>query len=133
MTEAELEDFAARYTAAWCSGHPQAVSAHYAPNGVLTINGGEPNAGREAVTAVAEAFMATFPDMLIELDRLEDEGDRVAYHWRLTGTNSGIEGVAGNVVRIGGCERWQINADGLIQDSLGSFDSEDYERQLGIR
>ncbi len=132
MTPSELDEIAAGYTAAWCSGDPQAVAAFYAPNGVLTINGGEPNAGRGAVVAVAESFMATFPDMVLELDRLEQEGERVAYHWLLTGTNAGIEGVAGNVVRIGGCERWRLNADGLIQDSLGSFDAEDYDRQLGL-
>ena len=132
MDWTELEALATRYTAAWCSGEPEAVSAHYAADGMLTINGGEPNAGRAAVTEVARSFMATFPDMVLELDRLVDEGDRVAYHWQLTGTNSGLEGVAGNVVRISGCERWLINSDGLIEDSLGSFDSADYERQLGL-
>lgn len=131
MNQTELRQFADQYTAAWCSGDPSAVSAHYAPDGVLTINGGEPSRGRDAITAVAEAFMATFPDMLLELVSLTDEGARIAYQWRLTGTNSGLEGIAGSVVTIEGCERWQFSPDGLIQDSLGSFDAEDYARQLG--
>ena len=126
-----IREFAERYTAAWCSGDPEAVSAHFAANGALTINDGEPSAGRAAVTAVAHAFMATFPDMQLELMDLREEDDRVVYHWRLTGTNSGLEGVAGNVVVIEGCERWQFSPDGLIQDSQGSFDALDYARQLG--
>ena len=31
-----LREFAERYTAAWCSLHPERVAAHYAPNGSLT-------------------------------------------------------------------------------------------------
>ncbi len=126
-----ITEFADRYTAAWCSGDPEAVSAHCATNGILTINDGEPSSGRAAITEVAAAFMRTFPDMRLELVNLHDEGDRVVYHWRLTGTNSGLEGVAGNVVVIEGRERWQFSPDGLIQDSQGSFDASDYARQLG--
>jgi len=62
-------------------------------------------------------------------DRLERRGDRTAFHWTLTGTNTGPGGT-GNRVRISGYELWKIDNDGLIGDSLGHFDSAEYERQL---
>ena len=37
---AKLRDFAARYTAAWCSHDPARVAACYSPAGSLTINDG---------------------------------------------------------------------------------------------
>jgi hypothetical protein len=33
-------------------------------------------------------------------------------------------------VRISGVERWRLSAEGLIDESLGSFDIADYQRQL---
>ena len=39
---AELNDFAARYTTAWCGGCPENVAAFFSPSGSLTINSGVP-------------------------------------------------------------------------------------------
>jgi len=39
-------------------------------------------------------------------------------------------GGTGNKVKISGFERWIFNEDGLVQESIGSFDSEEYKRQL---
>jgi hypothetical protein len=39
---ARLRDFAARYTAAWCSQNAPSVAACYAQDGSLTVNGGTP-------------------------------------------------------------------------------------------
>ena len=47
----------------------------------------------------------------------------------VVGTNTGPGGT-GREVRISGFEEWQIGADGLIAESLGHFDAEDYQRQL---
>ena len=73
--------------------------------------------------------MTTFPDMIVTFDKLEPRGDRTAFHWTLTGTNSGPGG-SGKRVRISGYELWQIGDDGLIAESKGHFDAADYERQL---
>jgi hypothetical protein len=65
------------------------------------------------------------------MDRLEEHEDAgtASYHWTLTGTNTGPGGT-GRAVRISGYEEWVIGSDGLIVDSLGRFDEEDYQRQL---
>jgi len=49
----------------------------------------------------------------------------------LTGTNTGGGGT-GNKVKISGFEEWIINGGGRIQESIGTFDSEEYDRQLNI-
>lgn len=122
-------DFARRYTAAWCSGDPARVAAHYAPQGSLTINGGTPSVGRAAITEAARSFMTDFPDLHVSLDDLRIQGPQVIYHWTLTGTNTGPGGT-GRRVRISGFEEWTIGPDGLIAESQGHFDSADYQRQL---
>ncbi len=125
----ELRDFAARYTAAWCSQNSASVAAYYATNGSLSVNGSAPAVGRNAITEVAQSFMSAFPDLHIVMDDLHMEGDHPHYHWTLTGTNTGPGG-AGHSVRISGFEIWQIGPDSLIASSQGRFDNAEYQRQL---
>lgn len=125
---AALRAFADRYTAAWCSQDASRVAASFSPNATLTING-DACVGREAITAAAQGFMSAFPDMVVAMDDLLLEGERVVYKWTLTGTNTGPGGT-GKRVRISGFEEWQFGDDGLIVDSRGHFDSADYQRQL---
>ena len=124
-----LEDFAARYAAAWCSQDPARVAACYAVGGSLTVNGGTPAVGRDAIAEVARSFMAAFPDMRVIMDELRVQGDGTEFHWTLIGTNTGRGGI-GQRVRISGFERWQVGADGLIASSQGRFDNAEYLRQL---
>jgi uncharacterized protein (TIGR02246 family) len=128
---AELMDFAARYTAAWCSQDAARVAAFYATDGSLTINNEEPAVGRKAITEAAQAFMAAFPDLQVTMDGLKVVGDEAEYHWTLTGTNTG-HGVKGNRVHISGFEVWEFDDDGLIRTSKGRFDSGEYRRQLAL-
>jgi hypothetical protein len=45
------------------------------------------------------------------------------------GTHSGPGG-SGHRVRISGFEVWRFGADGLIAESRGQFDNNEYQRQL---
>ena len=124
-----MKDFAARYSAAWCSQDPARVASFFADDGSLKINDGEPSVGRAAISAAARGFMNAFPDMIVTMDDLVRNGDEFIYRWTLTGTNTGPGGT-GRRVRIRGYEEWTIGANGLIERSLGHFDEEDYGRQL---
>ena len=126
---AGLRRFAEDYTAAWCSMEPDRVAAHFAPRGALTINGGTPAVGRDAISAVAASFYAALPDMQVYLDHLVVEGARIEYHWIFTGTNTGPGGT-GHAVRVSGYEEWTIDGDGLIAASSGHYDQAEYDRQL---
>jgi uncharacterized protein (TIGR02246 family) len=125
----ELRQFAARYAKAWCSHSPEKVAAFFTENGSITINNGPAALGRAAIAREAQAFMTTFPDMIVTFDKLELRGETTAFHWTLAGTNTGPGGT-GNKVRISGYELWKIDNVGLIGESKGHFDAADYERQL---
>ena len=129
MDPTELREFAARYTAAWCSRDANRVAAFYSTGGSLSVNGDAPAVGRDAIAQVAQSFMTAFPDLHLDMDALVMQGEGAQYHWILTGTNTGPGG-KGNRVRISGLERWRIGVDGLITESLGQFDSAYYGRQL---
>lgn len=126
----QLRDFATRYTAAWCSQDAASVSKFFAPSGSLTINGGTPSAGRNAITKAAQGFMTAFPDLKVYMDDLVEKQGKMLYHWTLEGTHS----ETAKRVRISGFEAWRIGEDGLIAESLGNFDATDLERQIkGVR
>jgi|SRR5437667_1229780 len=126
---AELTKFAKRYAEAWCSQNPESVAAFFAENGSLSVNDGPPAVGRAAIAKEAEAFMTTFPDMIVTMDNVSRDSDGTKFHWTLTGTNTGPGGT-GKRVQISGYELWKIGNEGLIAESKGHFDSAEYERQL---
>lgn len=130
----QLRDFARRYAAAWSSQDPASVAEHYAREGSLTINGGPPAVGRAAVTEAARSFMTALPDLEVLMDDLHVRDNGIEFHWSFTGTNTGPGGT-GNRVRITGFEEWTIGDDGLIAESQGHYDHDEYERQLehGLR
>ena len=126
---AEISAFAKRYAKAWCSQNPESVAAFFAESGSISINNGPPAVGRAAIAKEAEAFMTTFPDMVVTMDKLLCDEEGTKFHWTLTGTDTGAGGT-GKRVRISGYERWQFDNAGLIAESKGHFDSAEYERQL---
>jgi uncharacterized protein (TIGR02246 family) len=129
MELTKLNDFATRYTAAWCSQNASGVASFFTDRGSLKINEGDPSIGRTAITAAAQSFMSAFPDLLVRMDRLDVDAGRTTYHWTLTGTNSAPGGTR-KAVRISGYEEWRIGSDGLIAESRGHFDEAEYQRQL---
>jgi uncharacterized protein (TIGR02246 family) len=129
MSDEKLREFATRYAKAWCSQNPEKVAAFFAERGSISINNGPPAVGRAAIAKEAQAFMTTFPDMVVTFDKLETRAEAISFHWTLTGSNTGPGGT-GKKVRISGYELWKIDNDGLIGQSKGHFDAADYERQL---
>ena len=129
MNKAELSDFATRYAAAWSSQKPASLAAFYEEDGSLRVNAGAPSVGRAAITAKAQAFMTAFPDMVVKLDEISGDGSRATFHWIWTGTNTGPGGT-GKAVRIMGYEEWTFGPHGLIAESKGHYDEDEYKRQV---
>ena len=127
--QVELNDFATRYAAAWSSRNPANVVAFYSDRGSLAMNDGMPAVGRPAIAAAVRTVMTAFPDMVVRLERVEDEHGLLVVHWIWTGTNSGPGGTD-NPVRIRGYEEWTMADDGHIDISSGHYDEADYQRQL---
>ncbi len=128
-SDQQMVDFGNQYTEAWNSSMPARVASFYAEDGSLTINNGTPSAGRVALAATAGSYMEAFPDMVLVMDSLFADGDTYRYHWTFTGTNTGPGGTRNKVI-FSGFERWTLNAEGLVQKSIGTYDAEDYNRQL---
>ena len=124
-----LADFGTRYAAAWSSQNPVSLASFYNEKGSLTVNGGAPSVGRTAITEAARGFMTAFPDMVVKMDHVSQDGSKAVFRWTWTGTNTGPGGT-GKSVRISGYEEWTIGADDLIAESKGHFDEAEYQRQL---
>lgn len=131
MDKDQLTDFGKKYSSAWCSQKPESVAAFFATNGSLKVNADTPAVGRDAITKVAQGFMTAFPDMIVAMDSLVTKPNGTEFHWTLTGTNSGPGGT-GNKVKVSGFELWHFDNDGLIKESIGSFDADEYNRQLKV-
>ena len=78
---------------------------------------------------MARGFMEAFPDIVVHMDDFRSSGTHAVYFWTLEGRNTGPEG-AGNYVKASGWEYWRYTDSGLVAESLGRFDSEEYERQV---
>jgi nuclear transport factor 2 (NTF2) superfamily protein len=119
----QIEQLARSYTEAWCSRDPARVAGLYVPGGMIAINGGD----AAGIAAVAEAFIAAFPDIEVFMDDLVLRKDGIVeYRWTFTGTS--VE--TGKSVRVPGFEEWTIASDGLIAESRGHYDQAEYDRQL---
>ncbi len=124
----DLNIFGKSYAQAWCSERPEFLSLFFAEDGSLSVNDGKPAVGREEISNVAKSFMTAFPDIIVSMDSLVTSPKGIEFHWTFTGTNTGPNG-AGKKVKISGVEIWQIE-NGLIKESKGSFDTEEYEKQV---
>jgi len=129
ISQTQAEERARDYTEAWCSHDPEAVASFYAEDGRITINDGEPSNGRAEVAEMARGFMESFPDIVVHMDDLRSSGTHAVYRWTLEGHNTGPDGT-GNYVRVIGWEYWRYDSEGLVAESYGHFDAEDYDRQL---
>ena len=109
--------------------NPERVAACFAEDGSLRVNDGPDAVGRKAIADVARGFMTGFPDLVVTKDKVVPESKATAFHWTLTGTNTGPGGT-GKRVRISGRELWQFDKSGLISRSQGLFDGKEYERQV---
>jgi predicted ester cyclase len=125
----KMVEFGQKYTDAWNSKVPEKMASFYAANGTLIVNNGTPAVGRKQLAETAQSYMEAFPDLELTMDSLTKEDENYRYYWTFKGTNSGPNGT-GNKVDFSGFEEWTMNDQGLIQKSIGTYDSDDYMRQL---
>lgn len=121
----QAQGIAEAYTAAWNTGRPEAVAGFFAADGGIVINDGPPWAGRAGVAEMAAGFFADVPDLALVCDGVRVAGGHVVYLWTFTGTHVGT----GKPLKVAGWEEWDLDAAGLVRQSRGWFDAEDYGRQ----
>ena len=122
----DVASMAADYTAAWTSGSAEAVASHYADDGVIVINNGDPWVGRAKVQEMAEGFYADVPDLTLTCDDIRSSGSHALFVWSFTGHDANTK----NPLHILGWEEWELGADLKVISSRGWFDAEEYARQV---
>ena len=125
----EMVEFGQKYTDAWNSKVPEKMASFYAEDGTLTVNNGTPAVGRKQLAETAKSYMDAFPDLELIMDSLTKGNETYRYYWTFKGTNSGPNGT-GNKVDFSGFEEWTMNDQGLVQKSIGTYDAEEYKKQL---
>ena len=125
----KMVEFGEKYTVAWNSKKPEEMASFYAEYGTLTVNNGTPAVGRKQLAETAKSYMEAFPDMKLTMDSLVTDSGTYRYHWTFVGTNTG-HGGTGNKVNFSGFERWTMNNERLIRISIGTYDVNNYNRQL---
>jgi hypothetical protein len=131
-----LTGVVARYFDAWNDHDPVACAECFAPGGVREWRvlapphiGGEPFprfTGRAAIAARIGEFMASLPDLEIEVGALsEGSDDRVWTEWRLRGTHAidlGPWPARGEPVDFQGVSIFRIGPEG-IDEALDYWDT----------
>jgi nuclear transport factor 2 (NTF2) superfamily protein len=125
----KMVEFGQNYTDAWNSKMPDKMASFYTEDGTLIVNKGTPAVGRKQLAETAQSYMEAFPDMVLTMDSLTMENDNYRYYWTFKGTNTGPNGT-GNKVDFSGFEEWTMNDQGLVQKSIGTYNANDYARQL---
>ncbi len=91
--------------------------------------------GPKAFRQMAEANIAVFPDLHIDIVDMVAEGDKIMVLWTQTGTMKGpfADGTppTGKTVKVDGFAYSRI-ANGKIVEQFYTFDRLDMNRQLGI-
>jgi steroid delta-isomerase-like uncharacterized protein len=136
-----LEAFVERYSAAWNGRDASAMDA-LVTDDVVWFDPAlpQPARGKAAVRTFMEDSWRSFPDLRFsEPDPpfLVEQGDRVAWAWRMRGTFCGAPidppGFAptGRTMDVPGIDEW-VMRDGRIAHYRAYYDANDLARQLGI-
>ncbi|MEM7565505.1 MAG: nuclear transport factor 2 family protein [Pseudomonadota bacterium] len=126
FSQPQLDDLAARYTAAWNSKVAKDVAAFHTASSGITINRGEPSLGHEGLTAMVAGFHSDVPDLNLQNDGIRSAGNHVIFMWTFTGHHS----ETGNPLNVSGWEEWELDDDMKVTYSLGWFDGDDYQQQV---
>ncbi len=125
LDQQRVQEMAHAYTAAWNSKSAVAVASHYANDGVIIINNGDPWKGRARVIEMAEGFYADVPDLTLTCDDVRVSGNHAIFVWTFTGHDAS----SGNPLHIRGWEEWELNDELKVVASRGWFDAQDYAQQ----
>lgn len=125
---ATAAQIAEMHCAAWTRRDMKAVADRYSETVSFGMNGGAPMTSRSEIADMAEGFMSDFPDLVLVCDRVLVADHHMVYVW----TFEGHHRTTGNFVRFSGWEEWDLDENLKVVKSLGWFDAEDYERQVGL-
>jgi steroid delta-isomerase-like uncharacterized protein len=126
ITQGELNTLNDRILQIWNQGNLDLVDQVYAAR-VVRYDAGWPHPirGLDALKNHFQFYRSAFPDIDMIIQETIMEGDKIVWHWTLTGTNTGPMGEApatGKEVQLSGISVGRI-VDGKIAE-LGDFSNQ---------
>lgn len=120
------------YLAAWNSGDPQAVAAHFEPDGVRrwqvvndpAVGTPERFEGTEAIAGGVKVFMDAVPDLTVEPGVVAELPDGAILEWTCRGHHTGAWGdwpAQGEEIELPGVSVYRLR-DGRIVEERMYFD-----------
>ena len=128
FTDDEMTARIKSHAARWSSGDAEGVAGFYAEDTSSAHNDGDPLVGRAAILEMVKGFMGDIPDLFLRCDEARASGRNGLMVWTLVGTHK----ASGRPVSLPGWEEMVFSEDGLIAQSRGRYDNDDYERQIGV-
>ncbi len=113
-------------------GKFDAASSIYAPD--FVNHGLHRDIGLAEDQAAARGWKQAFPDLVMHVDQILAEGDRVCVLWTGKGTNTGTGNglpATGKSGELRGMTLWRMR-DGRIREEWSEFDQASILRQLGL-
>jgi steroid delta-isomerase-like uncharacterized protein len=130
-----VEAHARSYFEAIAARDPQAVAAHWSPDGVDDLVPLGPLRGPEEIAAFFRELFAAVPDLETTVTRVVAGETQAAVEWRMTGHFSGgpFQGVepTGRRVDMRGFDLVEVE-DGKIVGNTGYYDGMSFARQIGL-
>lgn len=138
MADDSAQSIVEAYLAAW-NAHDSAKAASFFADKVVYFDAsvGKPIEGREAAkTGVIDNFLNAVPDAVWTMRGAPVvQGDRVAFEWEFSGTNTGAwaDGTAATNKKfsLDGCSIFTIK-DGKITAQSDYYDALGFYKQLGL-
>ena len=131
--ERNKQTVVAFFTRAFNDHEPADAVARYVGSQYIQHNPDTPD-GAEAFVKNTQFMIQRFPGLRVEIKRAIAEGDLVAVHWTIWGTNTqpGMGFPAtGKKIRISGITIFRFKA-GKIAEEWGAFDMLSVLKQLGL-
>ena len=126
------------YLAAWNAHDSAAAAAHFAPDVVYyDASVGTPVTGAEAAkSGVIDNFLTAVPDAVWKVEGTPVvQGDKVAFEWTFSGTNSGAWGdgtaATGKTFSFSGASVFVVTG-GKITHQSDYYDALGFYKQLGL-
>lgn len=123
---ATARKLAEAHCAAWTALTADVVAERYSVSSIFAMNRGEPMTTRAEIAAMANGFMADFPDLVLTCDNVLVADHHMIYAW----TFEGHHRATGRPVRFSGWEEWDLDDHLEVVKSLGWYDLDDYNRQI---
>ena len=136
MNRDEIRALVDRLIEAWNAHDPDAAAACYSSEAIMR-DVGRQNAlpDRQWIRRSIGDYLAAFPDLQAEIDRVGIDGDMAYVEWQGTGTHTGtFSGIqpTNQVVEMHGCTVLRVGGDGLIATETAYWDVAGLLQQIGL-